>query len=371
MHNLLILYNPYYQKDVIDQHLSVLMSQESSQDAKVAFGKVRSKLRDYEHPFAAQLNAIYDGVSEEKYLQLFLTDYADLYVAKVVAVVEENTHIPTPAYYQEKNLDVEQWFVISDIRRIVENDFGRVRDGILANFTTPNFGNHHYAIYGNSYVYPLIIQMDDPIDYFESDDNAFRYFPELFKNERYIEMKDQFLQFRFGQELFYAFHPNTQDAIISAEIEYQENKQDPLYDFTSVVIKLSKAFEKELYLFTKKLFAYLGKNEDLSDIHYQVQGLSYRFVDYQKNKPNIGTTKYLLKNERVKKAMIKYLDSVEIKLFVTKQLLEYIDIIQPIRNEATHGETTSILTCNMIRQKIIGIGENGILCELLRYKSEV
>jgi len=53
------------------------------------------------------------------------------------------------------------------------------------------------------------------------------------------------------------------------------------------------------------------------------------------------------------------------------ELLEYIDIIQPIRNEATHGETTSILTCNMIRQKIIGIGENGILCELLKYKHEM
>ncbi len=43
MNHLLILYNPYYQKDVIQQHLSVL--QEKSQ---VGFGKIRSKLNDQE-----------------------------------------------------------------------------------------------------------------------------------------------------------------------------------------------------------------------------------------------------------------------------------------------------------------------------------
>ncbi len=43
MNHLLILYNPYYQQDVIQQHLSVL--QEKSQ---VGFGKIRSKLNDQE-----------------------------------------------------------------------------------------------------------------------------------------------------------------------------------------------------------------------------------------------------------------------------------------------------------------------------------
>lgn len=40
MKNLLILYNPYYQEDVIEQHLKVLLD-----TGKVAFGKVRSKLK--------------------------------------------------------------------------------------------------------------------------------------------------------------------------------------------------------------------------------------------------------------------------------------------------------------------------------------
>ena len=41
MQNLLILFNPYYQSDVIEQHLKLLI-----QNEKVAFGKIKSKLND-------------------------------------------------------------------------------------------------------------------------------------------------------------------------------------------------------------------------------------------------------------------------------------------------------------------------------------
>ncbi|MGJ0340724.1 hypothetical protein [Aliarcobacter cryaerophilus] len=48
--------------------------------------------------------------------------------------------------------------------------------------------------------------------------------------------------------------------IISAEIEFEDNKSDLTYDFTSVVIKYSKTMEKEIYLFMKELFKVLIKN---------------------------------------------------------------------------------------------------------------
>ncbi len=52
MKNLLILYNPYYEKDVIEQHLKVLI-----ENQKVAFGKVRSKLKNIEHNFQEDLSS--------------------------------------------------------------------------------------------------------------------------------------------------------------------------------------------------------------------------------------------------------------------------------------------------------------------------
>lgn len=51
MQNLLILYNPYYQTDVIEQHVKFLRENET-----VAFGgKVRSKMRDSKHTFIENL----------------------------------------------------------------------------------------------------------------------------------------------------------------------------------------------------------------------------------------------------------------------------------------------------------------------------
>ena len=83
MKNLLILYNPYYQNDVIEQHLKLL-----TQNQKVAFGKVKSKLKNLEHAFQEQLDAIYQNINESNHLQLFLTDYSSIYVAKLRILIK-------------------------------------------------------------------------------------------------------------------------------------------------------------------------------------------------------------------------------------------------------------------------------------------
>ena len=92
MFNILILYNPYYQEGVIEQHLKILISK-----GKVAFGKIKSKRRDMINSHEAELEKIYESLNlsnqspkaqsskisnlapqnleGDKYLQLFLTDY--------------------------------------------------------------------------------------------------------------------------------------------------------------------------------------------------------------------------------------------------------------------------------------------------------
>ncbi len=138
MNHLLILYNPYYQ--LIQQHSSVL--QEKSQ---VGFGKNRSKLNDQEkHP---SLEEIYKATGEKNFLQLFLTDYANLFASKVIKVSKDIDESLISSYYKEKNLEVEDFFIISDLRELVREDFSLLGDQFLANFIAPN--NHTYAIYGN------------------------------------------------------------------------------------------------------------------------------------------------------------------------------------------------------------------------------
>lgn len=78
MQNLLILYNPYYQQDVIKLHLEILLDK-----GQVAFGKIKSKLKEplsYERDenkisHNQKLSEIYKNTSADNPLQLFLSDY--------------------------------------------------------------------------------------------------------------------------------------------------------------------------------------------------------------------------------------------------------------------------------------------------------
>lgn len=348
--------------------MDVLVSAPSATNARVAFGKIRSKLRTYDDQLAERYRQIYADTSEASPLQLFLTDYSSMYVARVVSVTTDDCYSMAPAYYKDKSLEVESWFIISDIRRIAHKDFELVRDNVLSNFTTPHFDNHRYAIYGNQYLYPMQVEMVKLIEYFEyEDDSDYRYFSDIFKSVQYQEMKQKLIDFRFGN-LFYGLHPNSQDAVVSAEIEYFENADDALYDFSSVVLKLSKAIEYEIYLFLRQTFSTLMEKESsLSLIAYSVQGREYVLSDILYSKPNMGTYKYLLKNDQIKSAVNTYIQDSSLRYFILSGITKAVFAVQNIRNESAHGEATPLSECKKIRHSAVGIGENGILCDLITF----
>ncbi|PUD22134.1 HP0729 family protein [Helicobacter pylori] len=282
MNHLLILYNPYYQQDVIQQHLSVL--QEKSQ---VGFGKIRSKLNDQEKQDS--LEEIYKATNEENFLQLFLTDYANLFAAKVIKVSKEIDESLIPSYYKEKNLEVEDFFIISDLRELVREDFSLLRDQFLANFIAPN--NHTYAIYGNNYVYPLPVRLKEERSYFLGDE---KHYLSVYKE--YLTMQENFMRFVFGKRLFYLLHPDSINNIIHAELELLQSENDLLNDFTSIIVKYSKTLEYEIYLFAKKVLLKACENDpSLYDLAYKVQGKSFTLKDFFTQKPNFGSIKFLLK----------------------------------------------------------------------------
>ena len=100
MNNLLILFNPYYQTDVIEQHLKLLI-----QNEKVAFGKIKSKLKNKNDVSNEELEKIYSNTTSKDYLQLFLTDYSNIYVVKVEKISSEDMSDFAPKYYKEKMED--------------------------------------------------------------------------------------------------------------------------------------------------------------------------------------------------------------------------------------------------------------------------
>ncbi|WP_066163894.1 HP0729 family protein, partial [Aliarcobacter cryaerophilus] len=365
--NLIILYNPYYEKDVIEQHLKVLI-----ENKKVAFGKVRSKLKNIEHNFQDDLENIYKSVDSNNYLQLFLTDYSSIYVAKVVKITNEDLYDLAPAYYKEKNLEVETWFLIEDICELVRNDFEKTRDEILANFTTVNFGNHTYGVYGSNYIYPLIVKQKEDRRFFEDLEEDFKYYIDIFKSPKYLAIKQNLMDFCFSSKYIFSIHPESLTNIISAEIEFDENKSDITYDFTSVVIKYSKTMEKEIYLFIKELFKILIKNSnDVANIQYAVNGINYSMPDILIHKPNLGTYKFLIKSNIVENAIKGSFEEETIYLFIRKKLTSYINFLQNIRNEVVHGDMATKDDANTLRNKILGVADDSILTDILKYKKKI
>ncbi len=362
MTNILILYNPYYQEDVIEQHLEIL-----KEKGVVAFGKIRSALRDYESPNEDELNTIYNSVSKDMPLQLFLTDYSNIYVANVIAAKEEKLKfIKAPRYYD--TMDVEKWFVFDDLRLLVCNGFEIVRDKILSNFKATNYNNHTYAVYGNQYTYPMQVTMKENIDYFVKDNEDYKYFTDIFKTKEQIQIKENLIEFKFGEKVFYSLAVNSQDNIASAEIEYMSNKQNLLYDFSSVILKYSKACELEIFNFMKIFFSSLMKcDNDIKNFPYTIQGKNYILENILLQKANYGTYKYILKSYDIKSSINKYIKNKRLKIFIFTDFIFYINTIQDIRNESIHGNMATLKQCKDMRKHILGIGRSGIFCDLKKY----
>ncbi|GHQ51144.1 hypothetical protein JP0069_13900 [Helicobacter pylori] len=349
MNHLLILYNPYYQRDVIQQHLSVL--QEKSQ---VCFGKIRSKLNDQEKHHS--LEAIYQATSEKNFLQLFLTDYANLFAAKVIKVSKDIDEGLIPNYYKEKNLEVEDFFIISDLSR---EDFSLLRDQLLANFIAPN--NHTYAIYRNNYVCPLPVRLKEERSYFLGDE---KHYLSVYKSKEYLIMQEDFMRFIFGKRLFYLLHPDSINNIIHAELELLQSENDLLNDFTSIIVKYSKTLEYEIYLFAKKvLLKACAKDPNLYDLDYKVQGKSLILEDFFTQKPNLGSVKFLLRHEK-----IQYHLEENLSRFINYPFSKSISLIQDIRNEAVHKKAPSLHEVKKLRNEILGIEGASLLKSILSRK---
>lgn len=357
MNALLILYNPYYQENVIESHLEILKER-----GRVAFGKVNIRQKAIEQPFMQELESIYNATNETNPLQLFLSDYASLFVAKVVCVSDVADEGIIPPYYTQKGFLVEKWFIISDMRELVRHNFEVIRDEFLSKITA---NNRTYSLYGNNYVYPLIIQQKIPLDYFEEG----VYYKNIFKNDEYLRLKTQLMQFNFDT-FIHAMTPDSLDNIISAELEYQQNKQDMLYDFSSVIVKYSKTMEKELYLLFYALFQALSvESPQILDVGYNVQGTDFILRDFFTQKPNLGTYPFLLKNPSIDKAQQSLSQSIQ--KAIRFEIVPFIHTLKALRNENVHGKSASLKEAAELRSQVIGVQKASILARTLEIKQKI
>lgn len=406
---LLILYNPYYESSVIQSHLAILKAQGS-----VAFGKVKSKMRapeastkctqtpqeSQDTPAQAEPSApaqileppsttfaneswaqLIEHTSRDNPIQLFLSDYANLYVCKVTSIAKEQP-AKSPAYYEQKQLDVELWFLITDMRELVREDFTSVRDNFLANFITLH-NNRTFAIYGNDYTYPLFITLKSKHYYFEQDDP---HYHNMFKTPEQIQIRQHLIDYTFGSKLANALLPDSMESLINAEIEYLANRENPLYDCTGIVLLYAKSMEQEIIRFYRALFGILVEYEStLADVESPLAEITYSVHEIEssvqewlegraKSTPALGTTKHLRKCAQQVLEQWKYdkaykLDSSlskhDISYFAGIKLGSFINTLQAIRNPAAHASSPSLTQASTLRERILGIGQESVLITLL------
>ncbi|MDU9773339.1 HP0729 family protein [Helicobacter pylori] len=295
----------------------------------------------------------------KEFFAAFLTDYANLFAAKVIKVSKEIDEGLIPSYYKEKNLEVEDFFIISDLRELVREDFSLLRDQFLANFIAPN--NHTYAIYGNNYVYPLPVRLKEERSYFLGDE---KHYLSVYKSKEYLMMQENLMRFVFGKRLFYLLHPDSINNIIHAELELLQSENDLLNDFTSIIVKYSKTLEYEIYTFAKQVLLKACKNDpSLYDLAYKVQGKSLILEDFFTQKPNLGSVKYLLRHERVQPHLEESLNN-----FINYPFSKSLGLIQNIRNEAVHQKAPGLNEVEKIRNEILGIEGASLLKSILTRK---
>lgn len=404
---LLILYNPYYENNVIESHLAILKAQGS-----VSFGKVKSKMRAQEPSeqptqepstpaqileppstaFAStQWEQLITSTSRESPLQLFLSDYANLYACKVTAISRDQV-AKAPAYYEQKGLEVELWFVVSDMRELFRNDFASVRDSFLADCTTLH-NNRTFAIYGNDYTYPLFITLKSNQNYFAQEQ---AHYHNMFKTPEQIQVRQRLIDYIFGSKLAGTLLPDTMDNLINAEIEYLANRENPLYDCTGIVLLYAKSMEQEIMRFYRALFATLvayqstlaNVESPLSQLTYSVQEIESSvqewLEDRAKRTPALGTTKHLLQHAKSLLDSWRYDQNCKLKgaknsfyngdkkrdlcSFTTIKLQSFIKSLQAIRNPAAHATQASIEQASTLRDQILGIGRQSVLVGLLLWQ---
>ena len=214
--------------------------------------------------------------------------------------------------------------------------------------------------------------MKKEINYFKKSNDDFKYYLNIFKTEEELTIQKTLIDFSFGTKRFYNFMPNTQDNIIAAELEFMQNRDNPLYDFSSVVLKYSKAVEFELYRFIKVLINFIiEKDENIFHFKYQINRREFEITNIFYEKPNYGTYLFLLKSYEIKDVIKKHIYHGALINFIFNTIPFNIKTVQDVRNESIHGDPASYIKCKELREEVIGIGKNSIIAQLDKFLKNI
>ena len=380
--HLVSVWNPSYEADAMEQHLSVLLANAArfrkgegdEEDVYVWWGKIRSANRQQPMPHLADVLAIDaqlgeegETVAAEREVHLYLTDYRSLYVAHVAEIVtddmrDDDGHVPT--FYAVGDFNFDCWFQLWDIRRLVTNDtLGVVEE--LKKLRNTRYNDRPVSIYGGMVDLPLIVTRDDGARYFDPAVRAAltdgRFWCEFDAERSGVgAMERELRENLFGADAWSALDPAARSFIASAEKVFRDHRDDAAFDFSGVVVDFAKAFEVQVNGLLRR--AIVGANRDA------------RFVEVDRQPVDLATGPMLSLGQLARaiadnKALNDWLKrKLQPREWVAVTLPPVLDNLAALRNPAAHETRIGRDQVVPLRDQLVGVGCVGRLVELAKVR---
>lgn len=382
--HLLSVWNPSYADDAMDRHLEVLLrwaareAQGEADDGEVYvwWAKLRSPNRDEPLAHKDEVLALQEQIESGVETHLYLTDYRSLYAGHLVEVTDravaeepaERDHMP--AYYSGR--DVDCWFRLADIRRLIAGD-GPATNEELRSLLNVRYHRRPVSIYGGMIELPLVVERQDGATWFADA-------VELTGGRRWVvrdselrgeterlsaELRDNLL----GPEIWEALHPTSRTFLTTGEAVFRSRRDDPGFDFSPTAVEYCKAIETELNaaIFPSVQPVMAGKPPAEREIRD-----GNRTIDLGRSVPRmtIGSVRHLLtQRAELTRAVAEALPKRDAD-WLTGTLPDELEPLLALRNPAAHDERITRARIAAWRQKILGIGCEGLLVRIVRIKLE-
>ncbi len=374
--HLLSVWNPSYAANAMEVHLGVLLGRiqewrdkaADDDDVYVWWGKIRSENRQQGMARAGELAELGKELdaAEDRELQLYLTDYRSLYVADVAEITSGEVagsdvgHVP--AYYREPDIHCDCWFKLRDIRRLVLDDTIAVVQELRL-LRNVHYHDRPVSIYGGMVDLPLVISRPDGRRFF--DVAAYGPLPE---GQYWAEfdaeaggtglMQRELRENLFGDAAWQALDPVARTFVATAEKVFRDHRGDDAFDFQAVLGPLVKAVEVQV----NGILRAGVRSAPPAIRHVNVDGTSVdaalhgRFSLGQLARV-IGGGRELAQHLAVR---------LENGPWFSGQLPSILEDLATARNPGSHASRVTREVAQRWRDRLVGVGCQGVLVELGR-----
>ncbi len=366
----------------MDEHLRILAEwnerfhrqEAEAGDVYVWWPRLRSPNRKQPLPHLDEILALDKQIEAQIETHLYLTDYRSLYVGLIsdIAIEHPREHDDLdhlPAYAHE--IPADMFFMLDDIRRLVADDTVATIEE-LARLRNVRYHGAPVSLYGGMTDLPLIVQRPEPRHWFADDGSLTegRLWAEhdLMMRGETDKMSRELRENLFGDDVWRHLEYSTRVFLASAEATFRARRHDPAYDFSVVAVEYAKAIETEanalIFRPLRKLYSKgnsQGRRVRVNDGELDLGDV----VPHQ----TLGTLVVLLsKNTEIRKAVQAVFQQKADAEFVMGELSAYLTDIADRRNPAAHSHKMSREDCLKLRERIIGIGVEGMISRITRAK---